>query len=980
MEVPAAAAIDAGRWRICSRINFPRGRSQLEFAWIDAYDARQVGSPTVVHRIAADPEPLVSMRRSRRWGLVSTTILSTKLYVPRPRPSTIRRPHLIERLNEGTRRELTLIAAPAGFGKTTLVSEWAAVSERPVAWLSLDEGDGEPTRFLAYVVAALQTIDPSIGRRVLGLLNAPQPPPTESILTALLNEVTTTSDSVALVLDDYHVIDSRPIDAALGFLLNHLPSRIRLVVSTREDPRLPLARLRAQDKLTELRSGELRFSFTEAAEFLNQGMGLNLAAEEIAALENRTEGWIAGLQMVALSLEGRSDTDAFVHAFTGSHRFVMDYLVEEVLQRQPEDIHSFLLHTAILDRLSGSLCDAVAQRDDGRAILAALERNNLFVASLDDNRQWYRYHHLFAEALQARLMEAQPDQISGLHRRASAWYEQNGLPSGAISHALAGRDFERAASLIELAWPEAEEGSRPTTWLRWVQALPDDLVRARPVLSVWYAYALLENGRMELAEAKLRDAERWLEPVAHLREGFRTPSAEMVVADEEQFRLLPATIAIGRAYHAQALGDAPGTVKYAQRALELLSDGDPLRRGQGSALLGLASWASGDLETADRVFTDYTSQLQTASNLPDAISTTFVLSEVRMALGRLREAFSTLEQFIQFLTERAEPMPPEAADLYRGLAELNRERGDLEAAADHLQRATQLGEHTGLSDWHHRRCVTQARLQQTQGELEAALGLLDEAERLFVRSPLPDVRPIAALKARIWIAQGRLTETLQWARERGLSIADAPNYLREFEQLTLARALIAQHRSERRVGSISEAVGLLERLLPVAELGHRKGSVIEILMLQALAHQARGSMAPAQMALKRALRLAEPEGFVRLFVDEGPPMARLLDEAAARGTVPHYTQRLLTAFRLAAAAQTRRRDARSASAQLLSEREREVLRQIADGLTNREIADRLYLSVYTVKAHARSIYEKLEANNRTQAVAKARQLGVLPRV
>ena len=421
-------------------------------------------------------------------------------------------------------------------------------------------------------------------------------------------------------------------------------------------------------------------------------------------------------------------------------------------------------------------------------------------------------------------------------------------------------------------------------------------------------------------------------------------------------------------------------MKYAQRALDLLPDGDPLRRGQATALLGLTSWASGELETADRVFADYTSQLRADGNLPDAISTTFVVGEVRMARGRLREAFSTLEQFIQFLIEQAEPMPPEAADLYRGLGELSRERGDLGTAADHLRRATELGAHTGLSDWHHRRCVTQARLQQTQGELEAALGRLDEAERLFVRSPLPDVHPIAALKARIWIAQGRLTETLQWARERGLSIDDPLSYLREFEHVTLARALIAQHKIERRVGSVGEALGLLERLLQAAEAGRRRGSVIEILVLQALAHKARGSEGPAQMALKRALRLAEPEGFVRLFVDEGPPMARLLHDAAARGTLPHYTRRLLTAFRLAAPAQTRQPDARSASVKLLSEREREVLHQIAEGLTNREIANRLHLSVYTVKAHARSIYEKLEANNRTQAVAKAREQGVLPRV
>ena len=891
---------------------------------------------------------------------------------------------------------MTLIAAPAGFGKTTLVSEWIAGGGRPVAWLSLDEGESDPARFLTYFVAALQTIDADIGKGTMGLLHAsqPQPPPTESFLTALLNEIATRPDKVVLVLDDYHVVDAEAVDQALTFLLEHLPPQMHLVIVTREDPSLPLARLRARGQMTELRAADLRFTPAEAAEFLNRMMGLNLSAEDIATLETRTEGWIAGLQLAALSMQGRSDIANFIQAFTGSHRFVLDYLVEEVLQHQSEHIRSFLLQTAILDRLCAPLCNAVTEREDGKEMLEALERGNLFVVPLDDNRQWYRYHHLFAEMLQARAMEEQPDQISGLHRRASAWYEQNGRPPQAIRHALAAKDFERAADLIELAWSQAGESAQSTTWLGWVKALPDELVRARPVLSVWYAYALLPSGAMEAVAARLTDAERWLEPEDNLKERLGTPAAEtcpaksppvgrsrrMVVVDEEQFRSLPAAIAIGRAYHAQALGDGPGTVKYARRVLDLLPEGDQLRRGQATALLGLTYWASGDLEAADRIFADYTRALRAAGNIPDAISTTFVVTDIRMALGRLREAVSTLEQFLRFVVDQGEPLPPETADLYRGLGELDRERGDLEAATTHLLRSQELGEQTGLFDWQHRLCVAQARLKQTQGDLDGALDRLNEAERLFIRTPLPDVHPISALKARIWVAQGRLSEALAWAREQGLSVDDTPSYLREFEHVTLARVLIAQHKSDSGGSSMREALGLLERLLQVAEAGRRMGSVIEILVLQALAHEAQGNLPAALKSLKRALGLAEPEGYVRLWVDEGPPMAHLLHEAAARGMAPDYTQRLLAAFRPAGPAPTRQSEGQSASGEHLSERELEVLQYIAEGLTNREIADRLYLSLYTVKAHARSIYDKLEANNRTQAVAKARELGILPRV
>jgi len=903
---------------------------------------------------------------------VPTPILATKLYVPPPRANLVLRPRLVERLNEGLSSgcKLTLISAPAGFGKTTLVSEWVAGCERPVAWLSLDEGDNDPAGFLAYLVAALQTIAASIGAGVLRTLQSPQPPSAESVLTILLNEITTLPNDFVLVLDDFHVIDAKPVDEALAFLLEHLPPQMHLVIATREDPDLPLARLRARSQMTELRAADLRFSSAEAADFLNRMMGLNLRDADIAALEARTDGWIAGLQLAALSMQGRSDTATFIKSFTGSHHFVLDYLVEEVLQRQPEHVRNFLLQTAILDRLSSPLCDAVTGQDDGRGMLEALERGNLFVIPLDDQRQWYRYHHLFAEVLQAHLREAQPDRVSTLHRRASKWYEQNGLPSDAIRHALAAEDFEEAASLIELAWPEVEDGSLSTKWIGWVKALPDVLIRARPVLSVWYAYALLVSGEMEAAETRLTDAERWLEPADNMNERPNNPAAEMVVVDEEQFRSLPATIAIARAYHAQALGDVPGAVTYARRALDLTPETNLLKRGQATALLGLTYWASGDLEAANRTFAGYTMMLRTAGNILDAISTTFILADIRMALGRLHEAVSTLEQLLQFVVDQGEPMPPDTADLYRGLAELYRERGDLEAAAQYLLRSKELGEQAGLLDRQRRLCVTQARLKQTQGDLDGALDLLSEAERLFIRTPLPDVRPISALKARIWVAQGRLLEAQGWAREQGLTVDDAPSYLREFEHLTLARVLIAWHKSDRGTGSLHEAIGLLERLLQAAEEGRRMGSVIEISALLALAHAAQGDIPLALASLERAMTLAEPEGYFRLFVDEGLPMAALLQEAAKHGIVPNHVRQVLAAFGKA--------EGRTSVTQLLveplSEREMEVLRLLRTDLNGPEIARECMLSLSTVRTHTQNIYAKLGVNNRRAAVRRAEEL------
>jgi LuxR family maltose regulon positive regulatory protein len=908
---------------------------------------------------------------------MSTPILTTKLYIPPPQPKVVLRPRLIERLNEGLDRKLTLISAPAGSGKTTLLSEWLAGRSQPAAWLSLDEGDNDPTRFLAYLVAALRTIAPNIGEGLLGALQSPQPPPTESVLTALLNEITTVPDKFVLVLDDYHVIDARPVDDALAFLIEHLPPRMHLVIATREDPNLPLARLRVRGQLSELRAADLRFTPEEAAEFLKEVMGLDLSAEDIAALETRTEGWIAGLQLAALSMRGREDVPRFIRAFAGDNRYIVDYLGEEVLQRQPERVRSFLLQTAILDRLSGPLCDAVIGGEDGRGILEILERGNLFVIPLDDKRRWFRYHHLFAEVLAARLMEEQPDRVPTLHRRASEWYEQHGSAADAIRHALAAEDFERAAGLVELA-ALVMLGSSQETLYRWLMALPDEVVRARPVLSVYYAFALHGRGGFEAVDARLRDAERWLDTSAETGERREAPSVDMVVVDEVAFRSLPGTIAVARAYHAGALGDVLSAANHARRALELLPEDDHLWRGAAASLLGIAYWTSGDLEAAYRSFADGVSHQQMTGHVRFQIAGTYILADIRIAQGRLNEAVRTYEQSLQVATEQGEPVWG-TANLYVGLSELHRERGDLEAAKQHLLRSKELGEHGGLPETRYRWYVAMARIKEAQGDLDAALDLLDEAERQYVESPDPDVRPVAALKTRVWVAQGRLAEALGWTREQGLSAHDDLSYLREFEHITLARVLLARYKSDREEHSIHEAMELLECLLQAAEEGGRMGSVIEILMLQALAHEVQGDSSTALVPLERALSLAEPEGYVRVFVDEGRPMAQLLSEAAAHGIMPAYTTKLLAVLESEEhkSEEGSHRFPTESVVEPLSQRELEVLRLIARGLSNREISQRLFLALSTVKGHNRIIFSKLMVQRRTEAVARARELGLL---
>jgi LuxR family maltose regulon positive regulatory protein len=891
------------------------------------------------------------------------------------------RPRLSERLDRGAASKLMLVSAPAGFGKTTLLSEWLAAGpagpadERLLAWLSLDRGDNDPASFWTYVIAALRTVASGVGDSALALLHAPQRPPIEMVLTALLNDLGAIAADIVLVLDDYHVIDARDVHDGMAFLLDHLPPWLHVVIASRADPALPLARLRARGELVEIRAVELRFTPDEAVAYLNGMMGLQLTARDVAALEGRTEGWIAALQLAALSMQGRDDVAGFIAGFAGDDRYVVDYLVEEVLQRQSDHVQTFLLQTSILGRLSGPLCDAVTGQGGGKAMLDALDRGNLFLVPLDDRRRWYRYHNLFADVLHARLLDEQPGQVPDLHRRASIWHEQNGEHPLAIGHALAAGDFERAAHLVELAIPAMARTRQEATVHAWLEMIPDEMVRVRPVLSVRFAGALLVSGELEGVEGRLRDAERWLDPATGAREGSQVPPAEMVVADEGGFRSLPGTIEMYRAGLALARSDVPGTVRHAQRTLELAPDDDHLCRASAAALLGLVYWGSGDLEAGHRAYSACVAGLRRAGFVADILGCSIALADIRITQGHLGEALHTYEQALELGPEQGGSVLRGTADMFVGMSEIARERDDLRAATQLLLRSQELGEHTGLPQNRYRWRVAMARLREAEGNLPGAFDLLNEAERLYVSDFFPNVRPVPALKARVWIAQGRLGQALGWAREQGLSVDDDLSYLREFEHITLVRLLLARHEGERTGPSLHEATRLLERLLLTAEEGGRTGRVIEIMVLRALAHQALGDIPAALGSLERAVALAEPEGYVRVFADEGPPMISLLRAAAKQGTRRNYVRRLLAA----ASGTEHSSPTEQALIEPLSERELDVLRLLGTELDGPAIARELMVSLNTMRTHTKNIYTKLAVTNRRAAVRRAAELNLLSR-
>ena len=908
---------------------------------------------------------------------MSTPLLSTKLYIPPVRPELVPRPHLIDRLNAGLDRKLTVISAPAGFGKTTLLSEWASSCRRPVAWVSLDEADNDPVRFLGYLVAALQTVEQGVGEGAPSALQS-RHMKLESVLTALVNDLAAVPSPLVCVLDDYHHMKTQRVHDTLTFLLDHLPPQFHLVVSGRSDPPLPVALLRGRGQVSELRQADLRFSAEEATTFLNQVMGLGLSTDQVDALADRTEGWIAGLQMAAVSMQGRDDPEGFVRAFTGSNRYILDYLLEEVLQRQSEGIQDFLLHTSILGRLTGPLCDALTGHDDasaeilpaqgegligdGQATLEMLGGSNLFIVPLDDQRSWYRYHHLFADLLRQRLHQTHPELPPRLHRRASEWYEHNGLIAPAIDHALAAADFERAADLIEQTAETALIRGEFDSVLGWLEALPDDTFRNRPLLCIYHAAALfVAAAPLSTVESILHDAEE--SDKESLLKGETTALRAMLAMFEE---------------------DMPESIRLSRQALELLPEDSLLCRSFTARNLGTAYLLTGDVTAASRVFEEETRICEKTGDRMGVVAARQRLAVLLAIQGRLREAKALNERAIELALDEKGQTLPFAIKAFFGLADVLRERNDLEDATRVLREGLQLSRRW-TDVWGMGGQMILARVRQAQGDLDGALQAMQRAEELAIGYDSSDMDDIIiwAYQARLRLAHGELEAASQWMEKRGLgrqigatsqreSITEIPAYhLHEIEQATLARVYLAQSKPD-------EALKILEPLLMGAESLGRKGSLIEVLALQALAFQAQGDVERALSALERALSLAEPEGYVRVFLDEGEPMVRLLRQAASRGVAPGYASRLLAATPAAQEAGIRKPvSPPQPLVEPLSERELEVLRLLTSSLASTEIAEELIISVNTVRSHIRSIYGKLGVHSRYEAVARAKELNLL---
>ena len=883
-------------------------------------------------------------------------VVTTKLRVPPLRTKVVIRQRLLERLQEGLNHSLTLVSAPAGFGKTTLLSEWLGEVNLKVAWLSLDDSDHDITRFITYLVSALQVIDKSIGESVLGALKSHQPPAVDTLLVALLNDIDSVSQDFILVLDDYHEVDSKPVDEALRFLVEYMPPQMHLIIASREDPPLPLARLRAKGQLTELRAADLRFTMQEAADFLNQVMGLDLSGQDITALETRTEGWVAGLQLAALSMQGHDDITGFIQSFTGAHHFVLDYLLEEVLSKQPQEVQHFLLRTSILERLNGPLCEAVTGMPSQK-MLEELERSNLFIVPLDGERNWYRYHHLFGDLLRQRSEQhIASNEVAELHLNASAWFEQNGDLADAFRHAMAAKDQNRAADIAERAWLGMDETFQSGQWLGWVKQLSGSVRRLRPVLCVQIAWAYMDASKADESESFLQEAEQCLREAAHT----------MVVVEEEQFKTLPARIAIARAYNSQTKGESLATVKLAQEAVRLSPETNQFMRAQATAILAGAYWANGELTAAYDAMNHWAEQARLAGNTMFAIMTASGLADILQEQGRLRNAMQIYEDALKFAADVGAEVVPFTAHHHLGMALLLNEMGANDAAEKHLQLSLELGQAATIIDWQYRRNFALARFKETAGDLNAALYFFDEAKRTYVKTPIPLTHPVDAFKVRVYLKQGLLAQTHEWAQK--FSMEAELSFLHEFEHITFARVLLAKKDSK----NVSQ---FLARLLQAAEDGARIGSMLEILILQALALHAQGQLTQALLPLKRAVALAEAEGFVRIF-EEGKPMQELL---AKLSLTPEgkanksYIQTLLSLFEV--------QTPKPAPSQLLidplSERELEVLSLVALGLSNTEISEKLFLSLSTVKGHNLRIFNKLQAKSRTDAVARARELGLI---
>lgn len=901
-------------------------------------------------------------------------LLTTKVSAPPAPANTVSRPRLTQQMQTAIQGPLTLLIAPAGWGKTTLLSAWhtEAHPSSPLAWVSLERGDNDPLRFWAYVLTALNALHPGVGETSLELLHASSPPPIETVLTVLLNTLNQLPTETVIVLDDYHSIEAQPIHEALTTFVEHLPVNVHLVLASRSEPPLHLARLRAQGRLSELGATNLRFTVEESTTFLTEIMGLPLEASQVAALQDRTEGWIAGLHLAALSLRAREDVAGFIDSFTGSHRYVVDYLVEEVLARQPAEVLDFLVQTCLLERLNGPLCDAVRERSDSQAWLEHVERNRLFLVALDEKRQWYRYHHLFAEVLQSRLHRLPPTVVAELHRRASHWYEQHQLFDEAVTHALAVPDLERTARLLESYARLTNFPSQFQILLGWLEKLPDAFVRTKPTLCILHAITLSLTQQLKQASARVQDAEQCLD--------------EAMPA--QQRRLFMSLIVAFRGYQTRILGDYERGVVLGQQALEQMPETEersPLTRifRLGTFMTTASVYMVDGMMTSEmeRHVEAAVASAQGMDNLTAIMTSTSNLARFYVLQGRLRRAASTIEQATRLVSYPTGLQTlVHGADYYLILGDLLREWNQLQRAEQYLLQGIDLVREatTTHADMIMRGYLALARLQQASGKTSQALQALDAfAQMARQRGFAPVLLACgAAVQAQVALAQGNGAAAIGWAERRGLSSSDVLSYPREQEYLTLVRVYIAQGRVQPAAPFLGKALSLLERLGEDAQAKGRMRSVLEILLLRALALEARGDTVLALTMLGRALVLAEPEGYIRLFLDEGAPLLSLLRRVHRYRPAPAgYVTTLLEAFGEQMSVTLHPTSLRSSSLlKSLTGREREVLLLLLDGSSNREIAQQLILSVNTVKKHVWNICSKMGVQSRTQVIAKARFL------